>query len=141
MSGPTIDDMKLDTLPSIRDARGVLTVAEFSKFIPFTVVRLFYVREVPPGTIRGQHAHYRCSQYLVCISGRLRVTFADDAKERSFELSPGHGVLVEPGIFAIETYLDEDSVMLVLCDRPYEKDDYIHTRQEFLEYRHRREGA
>ena len=81
MSGPTIDGIKLDTLPTMRDARGALTVAEFSKFVPFPVARMFYVREVPPGTMRGQHAHYRCSQYMICISGRLRITVDDGANE------------------------------------------------------------
>ena len=30
---------------------------------------------------------------------------------------------------------DPDTVMLALCDRTYEKEDYIHTMEEFLEYR------
>jgi dTDP-4-dehydrorhamnose 3,5-epimerase-like enzyme len=119
----------------MRDARGALTVAEFGKFVPFPVVRMFYVRDVPPGTMRGMHAHYRCSQYMVCISGRLRITVADGRNEQGFELAPGQGMFVPPGIFATETYLDADSVMLALCDRPYEKDDYIHTLEEFLEFR------
>lgn len=135
MRGASIDGIKLDTLPTMRDARGALTVAEFSKFVPFPVARMFYVREVPPGTLRGQHAHYRCSQYMVCVSGRLRITVADGANERSLELSPGNGIFIEPGIFATETYLDADSVMLALCDRPYEKEDYIHTMDEFRQYR------
>lgn len=135
MSGPITDGIKLDTLPTMRDTRGALTVVEFGKFVPFPVVRMFYVREVPLGSMRGQHAHYRCSQYMICISGRLRITVHDGTSERSFELSPGQGILIEPGIFATETYLDADSVMLALCDRPYERDDYIHTKEEFLEYR------
>lgn len=135
MSGATIDTIKIDTLPTMRDARGALTVAEFSKFVPFPVVRMFFVRDVPPGTMRGQHAHYRCSQYMVCVTGRLGITVADGTKEHSFELTPGQGIHIEPGIFATETYLDADSVMLALCDRPYEKEDYIHTKEEFLEYR------
>jgi len=135
MTGPTIDSIKLDTLPTMRDARGALTVAEFSKFVPFAVARMFYVRDVPAGTRRGQHAHYRCSQYMICAGGRLRVTVADGKTERGFDLSPGQGIFIEPGIFATETYLDPDTVMLALCDRTYEKEDYIHTMEEFLEYR------
>jgi dTDP-4-dehydrorhamnose 3,5-epimerase-like enzyme len=132
---PRIDSVRLDTLPTMRDPRGALTVAEFSKFVPFTVARMFYVRDVPPGTLRGQHAHYRCSQYMICVSGRLRITVADGTDEKGLELLPGQGVFIAPGIFATETYLDTDSVMLALCDRPYEKEDYIHTMDEFLKYR------
>ena len=135
MTGPIIDNIKLDSLSTMRDARGALTVAELGQFVPFPVARIFYVREVPPGTMRGQHAHYRCSQYMICVSGRLRITVADGTSQRSFDLAPGQGIFIEPGIFATETYLDADSVMLALCDRPYEKEDYIHTMEEFLRYR------
>jgi UDP-2-acetamido-3-amino-2,3-dideoxy-glucuronate N-acetyltransferase len=135
MSLPRIDTVRLDTLPTMRDARGALTVAEFSKFVPFPVVRLFFVRDVPPGTMRGQHAHYHCSQYMACVSGRLRITVADGTDESVLELAPGQGVFIAPGIFATETYLDANSVMLALCDRPYEREDYIHTMDEFLKYR------
>jgi UDP-2-acetamido-3-amino-2,3-dideoxy-glucuronate N-acetyltransferase len=130
-----VDSLELVRLPTMRDARGTLTVAEFNTFVPFAVMRLFYVRDVPPEMARGQHAHYRCNQYMMCIGGRLRITTTDGARERSFELSPGHALHVPPGIFATETYLDSDTVLLVLCDRPYEKDDYIHTMEAFLDYR------
>jgi UDP-2-acetamido-3-amino-2,3-dideoxy-glucuronate N-acetyltransferase len=135
VSGPTVDSVKLDTLPTVRDARGALTVADFNKFVPFPVVRMFYVREVPPGTMRGQHAHYRCTQYMVCLSGRLQITVADGNSQRSFELAAGNGILIEPGIFATETYLDADSLMMALCDRPYEKEDYIHDMDELRRFR------
>lgn len=123
-----LDAAALDMLPTMRDARGALTVADFSQAVPFPVVRLFYVHDVPAGIVRGQHGHYRCSQYMICVSGRLRITLADRSRERAFELEPGHGLLIRPGLFASETYLDAGTVLLVLCDRPYEKDDYIHSR-------------
>jgi mannose-6-phosphate isomerase-like protein (cupin superfamily) len=137
MTGPTTDEIKLDTLPTMRDQRGALTVAELGKYVPFSVVRMFYVSEVPCGTQRGAHAHYHCSQYLLCISGRVRVTVMDGSSERHFELAPSNGIYIRPGIFAAETYLDPSTVLLVLCDRPYEKDDYINTLEEFLAYRSR----
>jgi UDP-2-acetamido-3-amino-2,3-dideoxy-glucuronate N-acetyltransferase len=134
MNPPNVDAIKIDNLPIMRDERGALTVAEFNRFVPFTVARLFYVRDVPAGSIRGQHAHYQCSQYMICQSGRLRISMTDGIRERVVELASGQAILVEPGIFATETYLDADSAMLFLCDRPYERDDYIHTMEEFLDY-------
>jgi mannose-6-phosphate isomerase-like protein (cupin superfamily) len=135
MSSPSVADVKIDSLPTMYDARGALTVAEFSKFVPFSVVRLFYVRDVPVGSVRGQHAHYRCSQYMICLDGRLGIALADGMGKRSVELSPGQAILVEPGLFVTETYRDDESALLVLCDRPYEAEDYIHGMDEFLKYR------
>lgn len=140
MTGPSVSAARLDTLPTIRDTRGALTIAEFGRFVPFEVARIFYVREVPAGMSRGGHAHHRCRQYVICQSGRLRVQLADGDHERSFDLSAGQAVLIEPGIFGTQTYLDDDSVCLVLCDRPYEADDYINGMDAFLEYR-RGDGA
>jgi len=135
MTESTIENVVVDRLPIMRDPRGALTVVEFKNFIPFAVARLFFIRDVPAGTTRGAHAHFRCKQYLVCQNGRVRVALADGTGEKTIELSQGQGMLVEPGIFATETYLEADSQLLVLCDRPYEKEDYIHDINEFLRYR------
>jgi hypothetical protein len=118
-----------------RDARGALTVVEFAKSVPFPVARLFYINAVKAGLSRGGHAHYRCSQYLICQNGRLEVRMADGIRECSVELLSGQAVLVEPGIFAAQTYLDDNSTLLVLCDRPFEVEDYIHGMDEFLKFR------
>jgi len=131
----TVENVRVDMLPVVRDSRGGLTVVEFSKAVPFQVARLFYVCGVPAGLSRGGHAHYLCRQYLICQAGRLQVKLADGARERSLELSSGQAVLVEAGIFASQTYLDDNSTLLVLCDRPYEAHDYIHGMEEFLEYK------
>ena len=138
MSLPTIENVRIETLPGSRDSRGTLTVVEFAKIVPFAVVRLFYVSDVPAGLSRGGHAHYRCRQYMICQRGRLGISLADGTRERSLELSAGQAILIEPGIFATQTYLDEDSVLLVLCDYPYEAEDYIHGMDAFVKYRRER---
>lgn len=135
MSNATLEDIHVTSLQVMRDARGALTVVEFSRHVPFAVARLFYVSGVPVGLSRGGHAHRRCSQYMICQSGRLRVAATDGSRERSLELTAGQAVLIEPGIFASQVYLEVDSVLLVLCDRPYEAEDYIHKMDEFLKYR------
>jgi len=135
MSLPTVEAARVDALPVFSDARGALTVVEFSRSVPFPVVRLFYISGVPTGTSRGGHGHYRCNQYVICQSGRLQVLLADGVHERSFELSAGQAILIESGIFATQTYLDADSAALVLCDRPFEADDYIDDMDTLLKYR------
>lgn len=130
-----VTTMKVDIFPTMRDQRGALTVVELGGVVPFTVARLFYVTRVPAGTARGQHGHFRCSQYFLCQAGRVRTVASDGAEERAFILEPGQGLLVPPGIFASETYLEPDTILQVLCDRPYEKDDYIHSMEELRAWR------
>jgi len=141
MSGaamPSVKDITVDNLSNFHDARGTLIAVEFNEHPPFPVVRLFYIRDVPPNTVRGEHAHRLCRQYMICQAGRLLIEAADATQTRQIELHPGQAVFIERGIFTSETYLDRDTVLLVLCDRPYEKDDYIRTRAEFLETYSRR---
>jgi len=122
---PSVDDIKIDELPRFDDARGELVVADFSEVVPFPVVRLFYVHDVPANTTRGRHAHRRCRQYMICQTGRIVIEANDGTRTRRFELAAGQAVFMENGIFFSETYLEPGSVVLVLCDRPYEEDDYI----------------
>ena len=35
------------------------------------------------------------------------------------------GLVIPPGIWAQETYLKENTILVVLCDLPYDADDYI----------------
>lgn len=129
---PNVNDIKIDDLPRISEARGNLTVVEFSKFVPFSVVRLFYVYDVPANTIRGKHAHRQCRQYMICQNGRVLVDATDGRQTRRIELNPGQAILIEHGIFTSEMYVDLDTVLLVLCDRPYDPNDYIRNMEEFL---------
>jgi dTDP-4-dehydrorhamnose 3,5-epimerase-like enzyme len=129
---PNVNDIKIDNLPKIHDPRGHLVVAEFGKYVPFSVARLFYVYGVPANTSRGKHAHRRGRQYLICQTGRVLVDVTDGTHTRQIELNPAQAVLIENGIFASETYVDHDTVLLVLCDIPYDRNDYIESMEEFL---------
>jgi UDP-2-acetamido-3-amino-2,3-dideoxy-glucuronate N-acetyltransferase len=129
---PNVHDIKVDDLPSYRDARGNLVVAELSKYIPFDVVRLFYVHDVPINAVRGQHAHRNCRQYMICQRGQVLVDASDGSQTRQITLNPGQAVLMENGIFYSETYLDRNSTLLVLCDKPYDRKDYIDSMEEFI---------
>jgi UDP-2-acetamido-3-amino-2,3-dideoxy-glucuronate N-acetyltransferase len=124
---PNLNDIKIDNLPKFRDARGSLVVAEFFNYIPFSVVRLFYIHDAPINAVRGKHAHRRCRQYMICQTGRVLIDATDGTQTRRIELCSGQAVLIENGIFTSQTYVERDTVLLVLCDRLYEKDDYIHS--------------
>ncbi|MDB4945226.1 MAG: hypothetical protein JWP97_4760 [Labilithrix sp.] len=135
MAPVTVDDVRLVELPSHRSADGELVVVEHGQAIPYVVRRMFTVR-ADAGAIRGRHAHKRCSQFLVCSHGRIEVDCDDGSREVTFELATGtRGLLVPPGIWATERYVTADSVLVVLCDRLYEADDYLRDHDQFLAWR------
>ena len=111
------------------DDRGNLGVIEIANFAPFVPVRMFWISNVAPGKTRGGHAHKACSQFFVCINGRIQVDAFDGTSSQSYVMDRGEFLNLVPGIFATETFLDENSALLVLCDRTYEQDDYIYDKE------------
>ena len=113
---------------------GVLCVYESGKQIPFDIKRVFTVSAMS-GSIRGDHAHKKCTQLLVCVAGKIRVT-CDDGSNISHHLldNMGSGLLISPGVWAKQEYLEDGAVLMVLCDRGYEEDDYIRQYSNFKKF-------
>jgi dTDP-4-dehydrorhamnose 3,5-epimerase-like enzyme len=119
------------SFPKYSDNNGVLCVFEAGRHVPFEIRRVFTVSAMS-GDIRGDHAHRKCSQLLVCLKGKIHV-ICDSGHEVSRHLLDGveRGLLIPPGIWARQDYLTDDAVMMVLCDRAYEEGDYIRDYDEF----------
>ncbi len=108
---------------------------EGQSLVPFPIGRVFLVR-APAQAIRGEHAHKRCVQFIVCTAGSVEVNCDDGTDTASFSLGSWRtGLLVPAGVWATQKYIEADSTLVVLCDRPYEADDYIRDYTEFKDYR------
>jgi hypothetical protein len=131
----SVHDLDEVDFPLIDEEPGLLAVYQSPDNVGFAIQRVFCVR-AGGGALRGQHAHKRCSQLLVALSGRVRLSCNDGTESRTFVLKGmGRGVLVPPLIWAEQIYEEENSVLMVICDRPYEAADYIRDFSEFLAYR------
>ena len=130
-----IESVKLIHFPVFKEDNGELSVFEKSiDGIPFHIERIFNVRS-DKGSVRGQHAHYLCSQLLTCSTGSIEVTSDDSFNKKVFLLDrPNYGLLVPPAIWAEQNYLENNSSMTVICDRPYEAKDYISNYKLFKEF-------
>jgi hypothetical protein len=132
---PSVAGLAAIDLPMFRDARGVLVPVEFEKVVPFSVRRLFWLSEVPAGGVRGGHAHRRCQQFLICMSGLVAVEVFDGDAERIIELGFGQALHIRSGLFSTERFPKEGGLLAVLCDRPYEADDYLFDREAIVKLR------
>jgi len=111
---------------------SLLTVATCGAQIPFTVQRAFLVRADADGVKRGEHAHRRLHQFLICVSGEIEVIVDDGLQKRRHVLnSVGRGLHVPPGVWAEQFYRKSGTVLLVLCDAPYDEGDYMRDYNEF----------
>ena len=131
----TVSDVQLVELQHYFEANGDLIVMERADKVPFAVERVFVVR-APLGAVRGQHAHRRCAQFLVCTNGSIEVVCDDGTSTATYLLNrPELALMLPPTIWSQQTYQRTDSVLTVLCNRPYEAADYIRDYAEFLDYR------
>ena len=113
------------------NSSGNLCVYESDDGVPFDIKRIFTVM-AKKNEIRGNHAHKICQQLLVCVSGEIEVICDDGLNQRIYRLSEmGKGLLIPAGMWATEKYINEGSVLMVLCDRIYDKNDYIFNYEEF----------
>jgi len=116
-----------------KDENGSLVIFDASTIPNFKIVRMFNVFS-DQDKVRGRHAHKKCQQLLVCNSGRILVKTFDGKINSEFLLDkPNLALLVPAKIWSEQVYLIDGSILTVLCDRPYEPEDYVRNFSEYLE--------
>lgn len=119
-----------------RDSVGNISVVENSITVPFDVKRVYYLYDIPGGESRGAHAHKNLSQLIVAVSGSFRVTLDDGIVKRSFFLNrPYYGLYIKSGIWRDLDDFSAGSVCMVLASEVYQKEDYIRSYDEYINFR------
>jgi UDP-2-acetamido-3-amino-2,3-dideoxy-glucuronate N-acetyltransferase len=132
----TVPSVNLETckLPVMTDSRGSITVCEFAD-LPFPPQRLFVEHGVAESARRGEHAHKECHQLFVCLEGSMRLAVDDGSEDRVYTLDdPGMGYFVPAGLWVDMSEFEPGTVVLVLTNLPYDPDDYIRDRAQYLEW-------
>ena len=123
----------LHRLPQAQDLRGLLTYAEVGEHVPFEVKRYFLVSGVATKEVRGEHAHRKLHQFLVCVQGQCHVVADDGRNRQEFVLdSPALALYLPPMVWGIQYKFSQDAVLLVLGSDRYDSADYIRDYSEFL---------
>lgn len=106
------------------DARGVLTPITFAEH-EFTAVRAFVV-SAPTGAVRGGHAHVRARQILMRVSGIIDVHARLEGAAVTVRLdAETAALLIEPGVWSSQTYVANNSAIVVFSDMEYDPRDYV----------------
>ncbi|MBP7051985.1 MAG: WxcM-like domain-containing protein [Phycisphaerae bacterium] len=117
----------------VNDLRGNLCVMEWEKDLPFPPQRVFFVHGVPNVRVRGEHAHRKCHQFLVCVKGSVCVVADDGLQREEFLLdSPWLGLYLPPLVWGIQYKYSADAILMVFASHPYDASDYIRNYDEFL---------
>jgi acetyltransferase-like isoleucine patch superfamily enzyme len=130
----SVPGVELRPMPLVNDLRGSLTFGQHDRHLPFEPRRYFVIFNVPGKEIRGEHAHRKLHQFLVCLKGSVRV-MVDDGQERDEVVldRPDLGLYVPPLVWAAQFHYSADAVLLVLASDGYDPDDYVRSYEEFLQ--------
>lgn len=121
---------KLSHLETHITERGSLTVLE--KILPEGIKRIFYIYNAE-NQVRGGHRHKLAYNALVCVGGTCKVYVHNGEIEEIYHLdSPDKCLLLEPRDWHTMYDFSKNSVLLVLSDRFYEKEDYVYEKYSDL---------
>lgn len=126
----------------VKDLRGNLIARELGKGLPFAPERYFVLFDVPSKEIRGEHAHRRCAQLLVCLRGSVVVLADDGHRRQEFLLDDlTMGLHLPPMLWRTKYKYTRDAMLLVLASHPYDPGDYIRDYDQSLAERRRYEAT
>ena len=127
------DSPKNELTSIIYEIEGVLGVTEFGN-VPFTPQRFFWLSGVGPDTTRANHGHRSCHQLLICQQGTLDATITRGNGEISVHAMSIGTTLHLPPLHWLElSNFSQDAVLGVLASEPYDKNEYINSREELTE--------
>jgi len=129
----TIKDSYIIGLPKISSMTGSLTVIEENKHIPFRIKRVFYVYDFPAEARRGGHAHKHCEEFIIAISGSLKVRLDNAQLKENFLLTnPSYGLYKAQMTWCELENFSPGSICLVLASDLYDESDYIRNYEDFI---------
>lgn len=119
-------------IQSFMDNRGYLGVVSGISNIPFEVKRLFFLRNIPSGQVRGKHAHKQCRQLVVPLSGDCLLKVERGGRAVSLNTSEARSGLLFPAFTWLEILnFTSDCVLIVLADMEYDEADYLSDYDDF----------
>lgn len=121
-------------LPKILDKRGNLSFFENDNQIPFSIVRTYWIYDVPGGELRGSHAFKQQQEFIVALSGSFDITLHNGEEEQTYSMNRSYSGLYIPRMMwrKIDNF-STNSLALIVSDRNFDESDYIRDFEEFMQ--------
>lgn len=125
--------MKSQKLKIYKETTGLLMPISLKKNIPFKVKRIFIIhgkKNYP----RGNHAHYKCSQFLIPLCGSIIVNYENKKSKfkKILSVKKNNFLMLKPMTWCKIKFNSSNSKLMVFCDKEYDPSDYIRNYKKFL---------
>ena len=139
--GVGVGGVQLWPMRHVLDPRGNLIPVEFERELPFVPRRQFFIHGVSDDSIRGEHAHRICHQFLFAVMGSLAVIVDDGREAREVVLADGSfGLYLPPYVWGVQYRFKPHTMLAVYASHPYDSSEYIRDYDEFLAETRARRG-
>lgn len=95
-------------------------------------IKRFFLLKSKKNCTRGNHAHKKCSQYFFSIKGNIKISTNNGKKIKIIKIRQLDKVLRVPPYTWVKVFLKKNQLLCVMCDRNYEKNDYINSYSKFI---------
>jgi dTDP-4-dehydrorhamnose 3,5-epimerase-like enzyme len=127
-----MNKIEIIKLKSFIRKSGKLVPLNFDRKFPIKVKRIFYIYG-KKNNYRGDHAHKKCKQLFIPISGKIALFIKKNSKDKKIILDSenNEGILVPNLYWCRLKFLRSSGIVMIICDREYEFQDYIEKYSEF----------
>ena len=124
---------------SFKKKSGTLIAFSLKKSFPINVKRIFIING-KKNFIRGDHAHKKCSQFLFPVLGKIKIECISKKEKKSIilDFKKKEGYLLKPMTWCKIKFLTKNAILMVVCDKEYEFEDYIEKFDDFLKIMNRK---
>lgn len=128
-----MENVKLFKFNIIGDSRGSLVSLEQFNNIPFEIRRIYYIFDTKRNVERGNHAHKKLEQVLVCLSGSCSVILDNGIEKKEVKLDyPDIGLYIGKNIWRSMVNFSQGCVLMVIANEKYNPSEYIRDYDLFL---------
>jgi len=125
--------MKIKKLKIYSDKTGDLVPISLKVNIPFKTKRIFIIHG-KKNYIRADHAHYKCSQFLIPLCGSIIVNYENKKSKfkKILSVKKNNCLMLKPKTWCKIKFNSSNSKLMVFCDKEYDPSDYIRNYKKFL---------
>ena len=117
---------RIADIPKTLDRRGNLSFAEAGNHVPFDIMRVYWIYDVPGGETRGGHAFRENNEMIIALSGSFDVVLHDGRDSTRYSLNRSYyGLFVPKMVWRSMENFSTNSLAVVLSSIVYYEQDYI----------------